>query len=309
MKPEQAGVQGLPRKACCGPIGGNLRLAAAARRAAGTPVGRVADERVAQMGEMDPDLMGASGLEPAFDQGGNSLARGPETFQRTIAGACVLTTAPDNPHALSIKGIAADLTLDPALGLAGRAPHHRVVGPLNGMGGELLGQARHHLLGFGRHQKAGRILVQAMNYARAGYPAHTLQTVAAMGDEGVDKGSIRIAGSRMDNKAGLLVDNDEMLVLIDDLEGNGLPKRFRRNRWGEHQDKTLFGFDSIIGVFYGLAPRADPSTGNQGLQARATELGKFGSKKPVEAPAGLCRIGTCAAQLRLGGQDVRQFGS
>ena len=294
-------MQGLPRKIGCGAIGGNLRFCAAPGGASGTPIGRIPDEWMSQMGEVNADLMGASGLEPAFDQRSEGLARGPETFQRAITGTRLLAAAAEHSHALAIKRVAADQSFDPAFRLAGRPPHHRMIGPLNGMGGKLLGQARHHLLGFGGHEKTGRVLVQAMDNAWTGNPAHPLQALPAMGDERVDKGSVRVARCGMDNKAGLLVDDDEMLVLIDHLQRDGLSYRLRHNRQGYGQLKNLCGFDSIIGVFYGLGPRADPSAGDQGLQASATELGKFGNKKPVEAPASLRRVGTGAAPLWLGG--------
>ena len=301
MEAKQAGMQSLPRKAGRSTIGGDLRVIAAPGGTAGTPIGGVPDKRMPQMGEVDADLMGAPGLKSALDQRRERLARGPETFQRAIARARLLATATDHSHAFTIKRIASDQPLDPALRLAGGAPHHRVISPFNGMGGKLLGQARHHFLGLGGHQKAGCVLVQAVDNAWTGNPAHPLQALSAMSDKRVDKGSVRIAGCWMDDEAGLLVDDDEMLVLVDHLEGDGLPNRLCRNRWRYRQLKILRGFDSIIGVFYGLAPRGDPSAGDQSLQTGTTEFGKFSSKKPVEAPASLRHVGTGAAPLWLGG--------
>ncbi len=62
---EPAGVQRLPRKA-----GDPLPdLARAGDGAAGAgAVDRVADQRMADMREVNPDLVGAAGGEPAFDE-------------------------------------------------------------------------------------------------------------------------------------------------------------------------------------------------------------------------------------------------
>ena len=45
---------------------------------------------------------------------------------------------------------------------------------------------------------------------------------AAMGDQRVDQRSGRVAGAGMDHEPGRLVDDDERVVLIDHVQGNGL---------------------------------------------------------------------------------------
>ena len=44
------------------------------RRLAGAAIGRIADQGMAQMGQMHADLVGAPGFQPAFDQRGERPA-------------------------------------------------------------------------------------------------------------------------------------------------------------------------------------------------------------------------------------------
>ena len=71
---------------------------------------------------------------------------------------------------------------------------------------------------FGDHQQAGRVLVEPVHDARSPLAAYAGQAVAAMGDQGVDQRAILIAGGRVNNHAGGLVDHNQVVVLIDDIE-------------------------------------------------------------------------------------------
>ena len=82
------------------------------RRAA---IGRVADQRMADMGQMHADLMCAPGLEPAFDQRGER--RGPPAEasparDSACARACPARAAP--PCACGRTGLRAEVALDHA---------------------------------------------------------------------------------------------------------------------------------------------------------------------------------------------------
>ncbi len=49
-----------------------------------------------------------------------------------------------------------------------------------------------------------------------------------MGDQRVDQRARRIAGAGMHHESGRLVDDDELVVLIDDIERDGLGARLGR---------------------------------------------------------------------------------
>ena len=66
-----------------------------------------------------------------------------------------------------------------------------------------------------------------------------------MGDQGVDKGAVGITGRRVDDEPGGLVDHDDLIVLMQDAEGNRLPLRGRvERRWHDQVDR-LPRFDAI----------------------------------------------------------------
>ncbi len=60
-----------------------------------------------------------------------------------------------------------------------------------------------------------------------------------MRQQGVDKGAVRIAGGRMDDKAGGLVDDKQMCILERDRERQSLRLEPRILRIGEGHDETL----------------------------------------------------------------------
>ena len=88
-----------------------------------------------------------------------------ERLEHAIARARLLAAAAQHRHALAVEGVAADLALDHAVAGARRAPDHGVIGALDGVVGELLGEAAHRALGLGGDQKAARVLVEAVDDA------------------------------------------------------------------------------------------------------------------------------------------------
>ena len=106
-------------------------------------------------------------------------------------------------------------------------------------------------LGLGRDHEAARVLVQAVHDARPLDPADAPQAVAAMGDERVDHGPVGIAGARMHDHAGRLVEHDQMLVLEPDIQGDRLGLRDGRQSLGDNDGESLARFDPMGGVGYG----------------------------------------------------------
>ena len=124
-----------------------------------------------------------------------------------------------------LRPISPSITPSPARG----APQTTaLIGALDGVIGELLGEARHRALVLGRDQQAARVLVEAMDDARPRLAADAGQRRAAMGDQRVDQRAVGIARRRMDDEPGRLVDDDEVLVLVDDVERDILALRLAR---------------------------------------------------------------------------------
>src|ERR1700688_4207574 len=93
-KAEDTGVQSLPGKDDGGVISEFLRGCFGARRLTAASIGGIADQGMADMGEMHANLMGASGFQTALDKGREGLflvlSGGGERLQHAVAGACGL---------------------------------------------------------------------------------------------------------------------------------------------------------------------------------------------------------------------------
>src|SRR5437016_4514435 len=122
---EQARMQGLTRKRR------NLAPDAAAS-CDGTPGARavegVADQRIAPMGKMDPDLMRSAGGQTAFE------ARRLRVKQMLDAIGGNRRLAPAfryDGHLLAVGGAAADVADDLAAARSRHTPHERRIGPVD----------------------------------------------------------------------------------------------------------------------------------------------------------------------------------
>ncbi len=96
------------------------------------------------------------------------------------------------------------------------------------MVGKFGGEAAMRLVGLGHDQKPARVLVETVDDAGPRDAADAGEARAAMGDERIDEGLVGVAGARMDDEAGRLVDDDERVVLIDDVERDRLALRAAR---------------------------------------------------------------------------------
>ena len=75
-------MQRLAWKIGCRCKRGGFRLGLAPRRGAIAAILGIADQGMAQMGHMHPNLVGAPGFQPAFHQRGKGAFHGAEFLQR-----------------------------------------------------------------------------------------------------------------------------------------------------------------------------------------------------------------------------------
>ena len=85
-------------------------------------------------------------------------------------------------------------------------------------------------VGLGGDDQAGGVLVQAMHDPRPAHPADADQAFAAVRDQGVDQGPVRVAGRRMHDQPGRLVDHDQGFILVGDGQRDILSLRHRVDR-------------------------------------------------------------------------------
>jgi len=130
---EQPRVQGLTGK------GGNLRTdrTLASNRSPGTrAVDRVADQGMADMGEMNPDLMRPTRRKTAL----NNRCTGLVCLLDPVAGDCRFSLSlSDDSHFFAVRCAPTDIADDFSGGRNGYPPHNRGVGAVDPTCGEITG--------------------------------------------------------------------------------------------------------------------------------------------------------------------------
>ena len=204
-----AGVQGLPAEVVQGlPESG----VGPGRRSGPPAVVRVPHDREAAMREVHPDLMGSSGIEAHGERRVGAIAG----LDAEVGDRPAPAPSHDR-HPGPVGGVAPDGCVD----FAARdhsPPDHGEVLAADGARGELVHQGLVGGQGTGDDEEPGRVLVEAVHQAGAGYRAEPRVVV----EEGVDQGPVGPSGARMDHHSGRLVDDDEGFVLVADGEVDGL---------------------------------------------------------------------------------------
>src|ERR1700730_18276175 len=162
---EQPGVQGLAREC------GNLRPArpGVSNRSPGTrAIDRIADQRVAEMGEMNPDLVGAARSQAAFDlrRMDAVCTLDPITGERRFS-----PSFRDARYLFAVHAAAADVAGDLARRHGRHTPDKGGVSAIDPACGKIARQRTVRHLGLGDYHEAAGVLVEPMNDPRAPDPA------------------------------------------------------------------------------------------------------------------------------------------
>jgi hypothetical protein len=174
-------------------LAGDLQLGR--QPVAGAAVGRVADDGMAEVGEVDADLVGAAGFDADAQEG--CQRPGGEDFVVRDGGPAFFRDG----HFLAVDGMAADRELHGAGRLLRRAPDEGEVFLADGVGGKLRDERGVGLLVLGDDEDAGGVLVEAVDDAGAEFATDALE-IGAMVEQGVDEGVGGMAGRGMDDEPG-----------------------------------------------------------------------------------------------------------
>ncbi len=158
--------------------------------------------------------------------------------------------------------------------------------------GELAGETFVGDVGLGDDEQPRRVLVDAVDDAGAGDAADARQAAVAMVEERVDQRAVEIARGGMDDQPGRLVDDEEMLVLIGDDEGDILRLVMRRAGIGDGEDIMFVPADfrgriadeAVGAVFVECGKRA---RADEGFKPFARDGREGRGEGAVEAPAGV----------------------
>lgn len=137
-------------------------------------------------------------------------------------------------------------------------------------------------VGFRNDDAAGRVLVQAVDDARALDAADAGKFSLAVVEQGVDQGAIGISRGGMDDHAGGFVEDDEVVVFEQDFQRDVLRCVVQRDGFG-HDDgdavAELYGIARLGGVAVDL----DVLLADERLDPRAGKIRETGGEKGVDA--------------------------
>ena len=236
-------------------------------------IGGVAEHGMAVMLEMRADLMGPSRFQPQREQGGVA-----EDLVHPIGGNSRLAAAADDGEALAVAGMTAERRVNNALTIAEAPPHQRAVHAADFAGGELLGQIAVHLLVFSHHEQTGRAFVETMDDARPDGLARRGQV--KMMQKRVDQRSREMPVSGMRNHALRLVDDEKIIVLVGNLEGDRFGADVGGRLVAEKNLDELAGAD-LRGFLGNVAVHVNQAGVNQFVDFVPGDRGKCLLKKTV----------------------------
>ncbi len=169
------------------------------RNAPPPTINRIADQRVTDMGHVNPDLMCPPGFQPARHTRENTG----ETFFNPEMGYGVTPSFEKHGLPLPVRLVPCELRRNadgtarrdvnpfhptqPRVDRIGNTVAERLILPSDGVVGELRRQAVMGLVGFRHHQQTGRILVDPVHDPRALLPTDPRQVASEMVQERIDQ--------------------------------------------------------------------------------------------------------------------------
>ena len=190
---ELPGMQGLAGKA-------GQRLAT---------VQGVAHQRMADVGHVHADLVGAAGFQ--FAEDGSGLGIGAGSQQSVVGAGRLAGRRLHDSHAQTVAFVTADVALDGALGRRLAAGDGQVASS-HLPAGQLGGQAGKGAFAAGADQQAAGVAVQPVDDAGPRQPGGLRVGMK----QAVHEGVAPVSGGGMGDEPGRLVDDGDVGVLMDD---------------------------------------------------------------------------------------------
>jgi hypothetical protein len=209
---QSRGVEGLAR-------GGTLQqlrlppLRARDPTTSSSPIDWIPDDRVAQMSQMDPDLMGSTGMQLEPKELGN-IKPGHERGIRPGS-----PTGGANHHPLAVLLVPGDGCLDADLAGVQVSPGQACIGATDSPRRDGGPQTAVGQISLGHDHEARGITVQAMD--DAGPSLGTARQGSTPRHQCVDQRVIPMPRRRVNDQARRLVNDGEVLVLVDHGERDG----------------------------------------------------------------------------------------
>jgi len=176
-------------------------------------VHRIPHDRVAHVLQMEPDLVGAPGLELQPKQVDHVK---PSHYPGIGGGR---STARRHHHPLPVGRMPSHMGVDAQRAFVQMAPPQGGVGSPHSARGYGSCQPAMSQIGFGNDHETGRVPIQAVDDARAalGSPGQG----GPSSHQCIDQGVVPVARGGMDHQSRRFVDDSQMFVFEDDGERNG----------------------------------------------------------------------------------------
>lgn len=267
------------------------------RKVRAASVNAISGDGVSEVFEVDAYLVRASGLRLAFEKAESSVTG--EQFPRGLGrpGAGPV----GNRHAFAVDRVARDGAGDHAGRGPGFAADDGEVSFPRGAFGELPGEGRVRGIVFRHEDAPARVFVQAVHHAGAQGMA-SVGKLARVVQQGIDQSARPVARCGVHNEARRFVQANEVLVLVDDVEGDFLRLRGGVRGFGRRFLRVHFiaRTDGMRGLGRGAIDRNEPA-GNGALPACAAHVRPSSGQPTVEARRGVFGNSAAGHERNAGG--------
>ena len=167
-----------------------------------------------------PDLVGAARFQPALHECGVAVAL--HDAPVGDGGLALIRLRREDRHALPVARVAAYVALYASLVVGQMAPHQRVVAAVGVVAEELLAQLALSLGRLGHDEQSARVLVDAVYQPHLRVVGVVGGQVAQVPGDGVDQRTVEVTHARVYHQSCRFVDNHQLVVLVDHVEGDVL---------------------------------------------------------------------------------------
>ena len=229
-------------------------------------VNRVSEDGMIDGGAMDTGLMGSTGFQIQFDQrqAFEPLAHFPTGFGHARFAAA-------DRHALAVHWVPADRKLNHATVAGHLSEDDGKIDFTNAASGKLTRKMGMRGRVFGDDEYAGGVFVQTVNDARPQLAADGPDGRTVI-QQGIDQSAGRVAGGRVNNHPGRLVEDDQVIIFVEYIQGQRL--RFHhRVSWRRYTTGDLIlRLQPVTGLFRQAIDR-NLAVLNQDCRLRARQGG------------------------------------
>ena len=196
-----------------------------------------------------------------------------------VVGSCLPSTK-DNCHSFSVPRISGDGSIYRPFFLQRYSDGKGHVTLMDLPSPDLLGEIMMSLLCLGDDQQARGVFIKSVDNSRSCNSANPFD-VRATGQEGVHQCAIRVAWPGMHGKAGRLVYDRELRILVDNVQGNFLGNQVRYSYRRNGQLYAVASFD-LLRWAGSYTVKANHAFRDKRVDATASQTFFLARKKPVK---------------------------